>query len=491
MATFPSFMDGWFAPNGAGPGAMPSAPGDPGLTSQVQNWLKNQAQARAAGMGATPAAAPVTAPVATSSGPGMLSTAWGAANKPMSAWGMAKGVGMGLWKGLTSPAALALPAAGAVTSTMAGGDPISGALRQDLFTNALGEGYARFAPTWAGGLTKPEVTAGDIHGASDIEGRFDAAPPVSAAATKPIVGAVTLPPVTRESVLGSVAGFQPNPPVHDLASTGGGFGSRTTPMGGSFSVVPSEVMMAPPGGTLTAGPGGRGAGAVYTPSALSAARQAAADRGDWDAVQASYQKNGGTWQGTTAAQDAKTKLMADATAAVRNAKTIPQQHNAITMLDALQKNELMRENNAATVGATIYGHDVTAKNKNIDTWLKLNGPEAQKTGTENTMLRARLGAAATAPDVPTAMSYIGAHAVPAPHALQTPLGIQPMTQDAKNPVANVFNPNTGKVVSTPVGAAPRTASVADFMASAKKNGQTKTVAQIRADAARMGVQLID
>jgi hypothetical protein len=38
--------------------------------------------------------------------------------------------------------------------------------------------------------------------------------------------------------------------------------------------------------------------------AVSAALQAAAARGDWDAVRGFYQQNGGTWQGRTAQQDA-------------------------------------------------------------------------------------------------------------------------------------------------------------------------------------------
>ncbi len=41
-----------------------------------------------------------------------------------------------------------------------------------------------------------------------------------------------------------------------------------------------------------------------TSRATSAALQAAAARGDWDAVRGFYQQNGGTWQGRTAQQDA-------------------------------------------------------------------------------------------------------------------------------------------------------------------------------------------
>jgi len=59
--------------------------------------------------------------------------------------------------------------------------------------------------------------------------------------------------------------------------------------GGTVNTVPAAAMMA-------AGPA--------TSRATSAALQAAAARGDWDAVRGFYQQNGGTWQGRTAQQDA-------------------------------------------------------------------------------------------------------------------------------------------------------------------------------------------
>jgi hypothetical protein len=135
----------------------------------------------------------------------------------------------------------------------------------------------------------------------------------------------------------------------------------------SMDVNPQAAMQAR---TMVAGLPSVGA---PSSSALSAARQAAADRGDWGAVQASYQANGGTWQGRTAEGDANTKMMSDALAAVKNAKTIPQLHYATLMYDTLQKGDIARQNNAATVGATMYGHNVQltdAQNKLQVEWKK-------------------------------------------------------------------------------------------------------------------------
>lgn len=100
--------------------------------------------------------------------------------RPFSAWELLKGAGKGALNVLKSrplgTAAAVLPAAGALASKMAGGSALEGAVRPDLLTNALGEGYARYAPTWAGGLSDASVKAGDSQGASDIDGRFGARP---------------------------------------------------------------------------------------------------------------------------------------------------------------------------------------------------------------------------------------------------------------------------------------------------------------------------
>ena len=69
--------------------------------------------------------------------------------------------------------------------------------------------------------------------------------------------------------------------------------------GGNLSVIRTA-----PGGGYSGTPGFTASGGnVSTSAELSAARAAAADRGDTDALAASYQANGGTFLGRTAAQD--------------------------------------------------------------------------------------------------------------------------------------------------------------------------------------------
>ena len=50
-------------------------------------------------------------------------------------------------------------------------------------------------------------------------------------------------------------------------------------------------------------------GSLSSSTELSAALQAAAERGDWAAIQNHYQKGGGTWQGQTAEQSARQSLL--------------------------------------------------------------------------------------------------------------------------------------------------------------------------------------
>jgi hypothetical protein len=92
------------------------------------------------------------------------------------------------------------------------------------------------------------------------------------------------------------------------------------------------------------------------PSALSSARQAAANRGDFGAVRDSYQKGGGTWQGTTAAQDTATKAEADALDRIKSAVTIPQAKIAADHYATLQTAKTAAAANAATINARSLEH---------------------------------------------------------------------------------------------------------------------------------------
>ena len=134
--------------------------------------------------------------------------------KPISGWGALKATGKGALAALTSrPAAMAgiaIPAAGALASTMAGGSALTGATRPDLFGRALGEGYARYMPTWLGGLPASAVQAGDVAGASDIGGDFGARP------SAPIVPAS---PIAQPSRLPGTWGAMGNPNEYSGSST--------------------------------------------------------------------------------------------------------------------------------------------------------------------------------------------------------------------------------------------------------------------------------
>lgn len=63
----------------------------------------------------------------------------------------------------------------------------------------------------------------------------------------------------------------------------------------------AEQMRGNPVGVIPAGASPFGGGGLA--GEVGAALQAAAARGDWDAVRQHYQRNGGTWQGKTAAQE--------------------------------------------------------------------------------------------------------------------------------------------------------------------------------------------
>jgi hypothetical protein len=120
--------------------------------------------------------------------------------KPRTVTETAKPVGKGLLslsKGiLASPATYIPSAAGALASTVAGGSPLEG-LDPENFARALGEGYARYAPTFLGGLTPEEIRAGDEFGASDIRSQKEIekdSRPVANAATAAAAAAASRPP---------------------------------------------------------------------------------------------------------------------------------------------------------------------------------------------------------------------------------------------------------------------------------------------------------
>ena len=102
----------------------------------------------------------------------------------------------------------------------------------------------------------------------------------------------------------------------------------------------------------------------------------------------------------------------------------------------------------------------------------LRRPAAEKAELESEMLTRRLGLNPLDPSSARAASLIGGPALPAPPTAQTPLGIQPLTMDPKNPVANVFDPATRTITSTPIRPAQQTMTRADVAAQARAKGET-------------------
>ncbi|HON93849.1 MAG TPA: hypothetical protein PKZ07_19925 [Sedimentisphaerales bacterium] len=135
-----------------------------------------------------------------------------------------------------------------------------------------------------------------------------AAPPTAlaaAAAKLPAVPAVPQPTVTASPTTaqggygmaqGGVIGQQTS--VSGITKlTGGGFKS---PM---FTDDPARAMAQYQGGTVNTMPAAAIAGSAGPTPAVSAALQAAAARGDYQSIADYYQRNGGTFNGATAAQD--------------------------------------------------------------------------------------------------------------------------------------------------------------------------------------------
>ena len=108
----------------------------------------------------------------------------------------------------------------------------------------------------------------------------------------------TVPAVPAQRQSQDISSLAAIPGPSTVASSTPVTGNTAAP-GGSLSVIPVSR-----GGGYSGTPGFTASGGnVSTSAELSAARAAAADRGDTDALAASYQANGGTFLGRTAAQD--------------------------------------------------------------------------------------------------------------------------------------------------------------------------------------------
>ncbi|MHB8388038.1 MAG: hypothetical protein ACYDBH_00490 [Acidobacteriaceae bacterium] len=182
---------------------------------------------------------------------------------PISAWDLARGYGRGLMtvgKAAMSPAvdwAAAIPTlAGMVASHLAGGSLSAGA-NPAMFSRALGEGYARYAPTWMGGLSSQDIASGDQFGAGgDLEGGslvgtgdgggpYDRAAP-GAVRRAPVAvnpqGNVIAAPTAAAQVPATTAAMPPTQPMTATMINDGSFGSPgAVPAYGTGAMVDNQT----------------------------------------------------------------------------------------------------------------------------------------------------------------------------------------------------------------------------------------------------------
>lgn len=167
-----------------------------------------------------------------------------------------------------------------------------------------------------------------------------------------------------------------------------GQGNSVTPRGGVHSGIYGE------GGTVVDGNAGlraaRGYGGPSGGADVSAALQAAAARGDWDAVQQHYQRNGGTWQGTTAAQDSEAAAQSDAARARQTLMGDIQRglagggrltRSGMAALQGVVNNEASREASQATLLSANYRHDTPSGDARLN--AQIEGSKAVQSAAAN------------------------------------------------------------------------------------------------------------
>lgn len=368
-------------------------------------------------------------------------------------------------------ASAVLPAAGVLASKMAGGDVASG-LNPSLMTNALGEGYARYAPTWAGGLDAASVAAGDSQGASDIEGRFGAVPVPTSAAPAPAR------PTDQTSWKDAAAipwGATPAPATPTLppvaAMTAADIRGRGVPVSGTGGAVNDSTGRVMNFDT-------REIASPTAPAPMVSASQYDAMRGG------TPMPNGGLpdttpqpFRGTAAARffgaGMNIKQIADDNA---------QRANAAKLATEMAGHR-------GTYDAATLGHILTANSAAAKLAAEAPGLGAQagvhnaQAGEIGDLRAAALAHLATHPgDYEGYGAILGKHQPAADH-VSAPPGNQPMVQDPKDPYGVLLDSKTHTLTKTPITTAPTSMTFAQAKAQAVKNPQYKytTDAQLRSD----------
>lgn len=513
----------------------------------VMNAARAARAARATmGSGAVPAGAvppvgatPAAGVVPTNSG-GFGARAMQVARTPITLGGMARTAG-GLMKSAVSLPALIPSGVSALASRMAGGDwgnVATAAVDPRLPVRAMAERYADLAPEFMGGLSPEAVAAGRSQGASDIGGDFAARMVPDLTGRAP----TRVPPVTgsgfgaevspgmrsygQESVVSSVPG--PNMLRQAESTPGGGkmvkfrdpetgnwtytdtttpggipAGVQTTPIENRVSVIPTA-----PGGGYSGGPSYTPAApgaspqgilsAMATPSALSQARQAAANRGDWAAVRDSYQQGGGTWQGTTAAQDSEARVMSELQDALRNA---PNNSSAKIIQARLQS---LEQGKAAAkrleVESSIEREKQKATSAGQQGTLQLGYDRLIADLTDPARIKSKADADNTRLRTAAADEWLKTHQGDYPGAAAIAMGRQPQgatfSESAitapKEGMVNLIQrtgPGAGRASSVPIQAQQETQTMAQARAWPGSAG--KSDAQLREQAAKKNVRLVD
>lgn len=231
-----------------------------------------------------------------------------------------------------------------------------------------------------------------------------------------------------------------------------------------------------------------GAPTIADSAALSGARQAAAARGDWDAVRASYQTKGGTWQGTTAAQDTNKANGKELFEAVRNARTVGAKNSAVTAFDAFNKNNALQAN--ATSEQTLKYMELMRKGKHDDAQLLLDtrvkGATADEADAKAATTRAYQVLAAQHlkenPGDRSGAALILAGRAPTGEKFVFPPNLQPIPGGKGVPMAVRANNRTGVAENVPIVDTTKVISLADLKQKADAKGETLAQAMARVKA---------
>jgi hypothetical protein len=168
-----------------------------------------------------------------------------------------------------------------------------------------------------------------------------------------------------------------------------GQGNSYAPRGGVHNGIYGE------GGTVVDGNAGlraaqSGASGGASSYGAGPALQAAAARGDWDAVQQHYQRNGGTWQGTTAAQDSEAAAQSDAARARQTLMGDIQRglagggrltRSGMAALQGVSNNEAQREASKNTLSSANYRHDTPSGDARLN--AQIEGAKAVQSAAAN------------------------------------------------------------------------------------------------------------